>query len=364
MQYFEMFGDRAIYDDGWIASTKVVRPPWVTLTPKTSVLDFPWELYDLRNDWTQYEDVAAKYPAKLKEMQELFWKEAQKYQVLPLDSSVVGRIVTPRPSLSAGRNEFTWTQPLTGTPNGDAPSLLNTSYNFKADVEIPPGGADGMLITQGGRFGGYGFYVLKNKPVFLWNLVDLSRVRWEGPELSPGKHVIEFDFKYDGLGPGTMAFGNYSGLGQGGTGVLKVDGNPVATEKMPHTLPFILQWDESLDIGSDTGTPVNDEDYSAPFAFTGKLNKITLVIERPKLSPDDIKRLQAAALAANDGPSTSAGNSTNGDTGPHVSSGVGLGPLQKIELRIDKRQGCRKQADAQGLGFADRVKFVQSCMQQ
>jgi arylsulfatase len=189
---------------------------------------------------------------------------------------------------------FTWTRPMTGTPNGDAPSILNTSYNFKAEVEIPQGGADGMLITQGGRFAGYGFYVLKNKPVFLWNLVDLKRVRWEGPELTPGKHVIEFDFKYDGLGTATMAFGDYSGIGRGGTGVLKVDGSVVATEKMERTLPFILQWDESLDIGSDTGTPVNDADYKAPFAFNGKINKITLTIDRPKLSPEDIAKLQQA----------------------------------------------------------------------
>jgi hypothetical protein len=158
VQYFEMMADRAIYNDGWIASTKVLRPPWVTAGIKLpSPLDYPWELYDLKNDWTQYEDVAAKYPAKLKEMQDLFWKEAEKYQVLPLDASVAGRLVIPRPSLSAGRTSFTWSRPITGTPNGDAPSILNTSYNFKVDVEIPQDGAEGMLITQGGRFGGYGF---------------------------------------------------------------------------------------------------------------------------------------------------------------------------------------------------------------
>ena len=299
-QYFEMFGDRALYHEGWIASTKVMRPPWVTIGPTRNVLDYPWELYDLKNDWTQFDDVAAKYPAKLKELQDLFWKEAEKYQVLPLDASVVTRVIAPRPSLSAGRDVFKWTQPLTGTPNGDAPSLLNTSYNFKAEVDIPQGGAEGMLITQGGRFGGYGFYVLKSKPVFLWNLVDLKRIRWEGPELAPGKRVIEFDFKYDGLGPATMAFNNYSGVGQGGTGILKVDGKVVATEKMEHTLPFILQWDESLDIGSDTGTPVNDADYKTPFAFTGKLNKITLTIDRPKLAPEDVKRLREAEERAAD----------------------------------------------------------------
>ena len=291
-QYFEMFGDRAIYHDGWIASTKVMRPPWVHYPPKVDVLDYPWELYDLRKDWTQSEDVAAKNPAKLKEMQNLFWVEAKKYQVLPLDASLVTRLITPRPSITAGRSMFTWTRPLTGTPNGDAPSLLNASYNFKAEVEIPQGGAEGMLITQGGRFAGYGFYVLKGKPVFLWNLVDLKRVRWEGSDaLSPGKHTLEFDFKYDGLGAATLAFGSVSGIGRGGTGVLKVDGKEVASQKMERTLPFILEWDENLDVGSDTGTPVDDRDYQVPFAFTGKINKITLTIDRPKLTPEDEKRL-------------------------------------------------------------------------
>jgi arylsulfatase A-like enzyme len=294
-QYFEMMGDRAVYHDGWMAATKVMRPPWVHFPPKVSVLDYPWELYDLRKDWTQAEDVAAKYPGKLKELQKIFWQEAKKHQVLPLDDSVVTRLITPRPSITAGRNVFTWTRPLTGTPNGDAPSILNASYTFKAEVEVPQGGAEGMLITQGGRFGGYGFYVLKGKPVFLWNLVDLKRIRWEGAAaLTPGKHTLEFDFKYDGLGMGTLAFGSASGIGRGGTGVLKVDGKEVATQKMEHTLPFILEWDENLDIGSDTGTPVNDKDYQVPFKFTGKIHKITLAIDRPKLSPEDIKKLEAA----------------------------------------------------------------------
>ena len=154
-----------------------------------------------------------------------------------------------------------------------------------------------MLITQGGRFAGYGFYILKSKPVFLWNLVDLKRVRWEGPKLAPGKHVIEFDFQYDGLGAATLAFGSPSGIGQGGTGVLKVDGKAVATQKMEHTIPLILQWDEALDIGSDTGTPVDDADYKTPFAFTGKLDKITLTLDRPKLTPQDEKRLMEAMHA-------------------------------------------------------------------
>jgi len=294
-QYFEMMGDRAIYHDGWISGTKVMRPPWVHFEPKQSVLDYPWELYDLRRDWTQAEDVAAKYPAKLKELQQIFWQEAKKYQVEPLDPSVVTRLITPKPSITAGRNVFTWTQPLTGTPNGDAPSVLNASYNFKAEIEVPQGGAEGMLITQGGRFAGYGFYLLKGKPVFTWNLVGLKWVKWQGAEaLAAGKHTLEFDFKYDGLGMGTLAFGSVTGIGQGGTGVLKVDGTVVDTQKMEHTIPFILAWDENLDIGSDTGTSVDDRDYQVPFAFTGKINKITLTIDRPKLTPEDEKKLVQA----------------------------------------------------------------------
>ena len=130
--------------------------------------------------------------------------------------------------------------------------------------------------------------------MFLWNLVDLKRIRWEGPELTPGKHTIEFDFKYDGLGIGTLAFSNMSGIGRSGTGLLKVDGKEVATQKMEHTIPFTLQWDENLDVGSDTGTPVNDADYKVPFKFTGKINKITLTVDRPKLTPEDIKKLEGA----------------------------------------------------------------------
>jgi arylsulfatase A-like enzyme len=293
-QYFEMMGDRALYHDGWIASTEVQRAPWENIPPKKSVLDYPWVLYNLKNDWTQAENVAAKYPQKLKELQAMFWQEANKYQVLPLDNSFVARAITPRPSVTAGRNQFTWTRPSVGISNGVAPSVLNTSYTFKAEIEVPEAGCNGMLITQGGRFGGYGFYILKDKPVFLWNLVDLKRIRWEGPALSPGSHSLEFDFKYDGLGPGTLAFNNYSGLGQSGTGVLKVDGKEVANQKMEHTIPFILQFDESMDIGSDTLTGVNDEDYQPPFTFNGKIKKITLTIDRPQLTPEDEKKLAQA----------------------------------------------------------------------
>ena len=294
-QYFEMMGDHALYHEGWIASTKVIRPPWVVAGPvnQDPFNNCTWELYDLSKDWTQSEDVAAKNPEKLKELKEIFAREAQKYGVLPLDASVATRLVMPRPNITAGRSEFVYTQPLTGIPQGDSPLLLNCSYTITADIEAPAGGAEGMLLTSGGRFGGYGFYLLKGKPVFLWNLVDLKRVRWEGPEpLQPGKHTLEFDFKYDGLGAATLAFNNMSGIGRGGTGVLKVDGKEVAKQKMDRTLPLIMQWDETFDIGSDTGTPVDDKDYQVPFAFTGKLIKLTIKVDRPKLTPADIKLLE------------------------------------------------------------------------
>jgi arylsulfatase len=169
---------------------------------------------------------------------------------------------------------------------------LNTSYTITADIEVPPGGAQGMINTNGGRFGGYGFYLLKGKPVFDWNLLGFKHVRWEAPQaLSPGKHTLLFDFKYQGLGFATLAFNNMSGIGQPGTGELKVDGKVVSTQKMEHTIPIIMQFDETFDVGSDTGTPVNDKDYQVPFAFTGKLDKLTIALDRPKLTPEDEKRL-------------------------------------------------------------------------
>jgi arylsulfatase len=126
-------------------------------------------------------------------------------------------------------------------------------------------------------------------------MVDLKRIKWQAPDaLSAGKHTLVFDFKYEGLGAGTLAFNNMSGIGQSGTGVLKVDGKEVATQKMDHTIPLILQWDESMDFGSDTGTPVDDQDYQCPFTFTGKFSKITIKVDRPQLSPEDIKKLEAA----------------------------------------------------------------------
>jgi arylsulfatase len=298
-QYFEMIGDRAIYHDGWILSTKVMRVPWDNSgTADKDPASWPWELYDLSRDWTQYNDVSAQYPEKVTELEKLFWEEAERNQVLPLDTTTFTRSLLPRPNLTAGRSVFTYSGEVTGTPNGNAPNVLASSYNIKAEVEIPEGGAEGVIVTHGGRFAGYGFYLLKGRPVYTWNLFGLKRVRWEGSDaLTPGRHILEFDFKYDGLGAATLQYGSPSGLGQSGTGYLKGDGKVVAMQKMKKTVPMLLQWCESFDVGADTGSPVADEDYQPPFRFTGKLDKLTLTIDRPKLSPEDIKKLKMAMHA-------------------------------------------------------------------
>jgi arylsulfatase len=304
IQYFEMMGQWALYNEGWLLSTKVNRAPWEAFGAANPdpLNNQVLELYDLTKDFSQSQNIADQNPDKVKEMKELFIAEAKKYQVFPMDASVATRIVAPRPNITAGRTEFTYTLPMVGLPQGDSPFILNSSYTFTADIEVPEGGADGMIVTSGGRFAGYGFYLLKGKPVFLWNLVDLKRVKWEGPDaLTPGQHTIEFDFKYDGLGVGTLAYNNMSGLGRPGTGTLSVDGKVVATQTMERTLPMILQWDESFDVGSDTLTGVNDADYKPPFALTAKLNKLTLKVERPKLTEDDIKKMENAQAIAVDG---------------------------------------------------------------
>ena len=287
-QYFEMFGIRALYHDGWIASTVPYRAPWdgTKPTPKDIVNGVTWELFDLTKDWTQNHNLAASNPAKLKELQDMFWVEAEKYQVLPLDASALERLITPKPSLVAGRTEFVYSRPIVGIPQGTAPSILNRSFTITADVEVLAGGGEGMLATTGGRFAGWGFYLLKGKPVFVYNLLDLNRERIEGGQpLSAGKHTVVIDFKYDG-----------PGLAKGGTAVILVDGAEVARQKFPQTLPFMFEASETFDVGSDTGTGVEDGDYRPPFAFTGKLNKLTVRLGPSGLSPAEWQAVKDSAI--------------------------------------------------------------------
>jgi arylsulfatase len=209
-------------------------------------------------------------------MQQRFILEAEKYHVFPLDDTRLSRFISAKPNYAPGRTLYTYSGEISNVPfpgYAGAPSLLNRSYTITAEIEIPQGGAEGVLVTDGGRFGGYGFYLLKGRPVFTWNLIQLERVKWQGKEaLAPGRHTLEFDWKYDGPGPG-----------KGGTGTLKVDGQEVDRHPMPRSLPLVLPWEETFNVGLDTGTPVNDQDYQVPFRFTGNIGKLTV-----KLGPNEM----------------------------------------------------------------------------
>jgi arylsulfatase len=219
--------------------------------------------------------------------------------VLPLDNTTLARWNTPRPSLKAGRTEFTYSGTLSSVPASTAPNILNKSYTITAEVTIPEGGAEGMIVTQGGRFGGYGLFLSKGelgigrgKVVFLYNLLDLKRTTWEGPELAAGKHTIVFDFKSDG-----------PGLAKGGTGVLTVDGKEVARNSMEHTTPITFPEDETFDVGIDTRTPLAliEYRYDSPFKFTGTINKLTV-----KLEPFEPEQGAKAGSTSSPGPGSAA----------------------------------------------------------
>jgi len=355
-QYFELAGNRAIYHDGWIASTTPPAPPWVMGTAKMPDVanGYHWELYNIVEDYSQNDNLADKNPEKLKELQALFLSEAAKYNVFPLDNSAFARLVTPRPSTVAGKTVFTYTGETSGIPPGNAPSILDRDYTMIADLTIPEGGAEGMIVTMGGRFGGYGLYLSKSfnwwfkagllkavgvvllavglllawlsrsrkwsglkgrighgvlifglllllavfatdllgigkgRPVFVYNLLDLKRFHWQGSAISSGKHTLVFDFKYDGPGPA-----------KGGTGVLSVDGTELARKTIPHTIPLVVTFFETFDVGVDTRTPV-DESYEVPFRFTGKINKLTIKVGPSQLSEAEKQTAAEAITKASD----------------------------------------------------------------
>jgi len=275
-QYFEMISNRGIYHDGWYANTTPPHGPWVLNAPLPQPTDYKWELYNLSEDYSQSNDLAAQMPDKLKEMQAIWDREAAKYNVLPLDNRSFARAVEPRPSTTAGKTLFTYTGVNPGIATANAPNVLGRSYTITAEVDVPEGGGDGMLVTTGGRWGGYGLYLLKGKPVFVYNMLILAQYRWEGPQLSAGKHTIVFDYTYDG-----------PGIAKGGTGVLKVDGKVVDTQKQANSIAFLQVSDETFDVGIDTRTGVNDKDYQVPFPFTGTIDKLTVKLGPSQLTDKD-----------------------------------------------------------------------------
>ena len=353
-QYFEMVGNRAIYHNGWIAATTPPAPPWQLGTGKMPdiVNGYKWELYNITEDYSEFNDLAAKNPDKLAELQKLFLTEAAKYNVFPLDNSGFVRLLAPKPSAIAGRTDFTYVGENPGIPVGNAPSILDRDYTITAEVTIPEGGAQGMIATLGGRFGGYGLYLSRTfnwwfherffrrigLVVFVLGLllIWLGQYRkWSHGKMrlgyglsilgllgfvlvfliglagiGRGKPVFLYNFldmerfKWEGptLGAGkhTIVFAfKYDGPGpaKGGTGVLSVDGKEVDRKTIAHTIPLLMSIDETFDIGSDTRTPVDDFAYQVPFHFTGTIDKLNYKLGPEQLSAED-KEAAAKTLAA------------------------------------------------------------------
>jgi arylsulfatase len=345
-QYFETLGNRAIYDNGWVAATTPATIPWKlsSAEPPDVISGYAWELYNVTEDPTQFNDLAAAMPGKLEEMKALFYQEAAKHDVLPLDNSTLARWNTPRPSLKEGRNVFTYAGVLGGTPNSGAPGILNRSYKITAEVEIPKGGAEGMIVTDGGRFGGYGLFLSRSYNHWLENrwyrttgisliVVGLllfwlgRRGAWSGAKQWIGKSLLSLGllwgigvlvtaaldlgkgkpvFLYNLLdvkrtvwegpaldaGAHTVVFDykiDTPQLGSGGTGVLYVDGEEVARNSMEHGIPVTFPEDETFDVGLDSrsGVAMLRHRYEPPFRFTGKIVKLTFELgpegrEQPK----------------------------------------------------------------------------------
>ena len=271
-QYFEIFGNRAIYHDGWLAGT-VHRAAWEYQVRATFEND-TWELYDTRTDFSLANDLAAKNPGKLKEMQDLFLKEAIKYSVLPLDDRLTERFIASlvgRPDLMAGRTSLTVYEGMTGMSENVFINLKNRSHVITAEVEIPKNGANGALLAQAGRFGGWSLYIKDGKPAYTYNWLGLQRYTVAATQaLPPGKATIRFEFAYDG-----------GGLGKGGKGTLLVNGKPVATGRIERTQCCVYSADEGADVGADEGTPVT-EAYKVPFKFTGKITGVTIKLKEMK----------------------------------------------------------------------------------
>ena len=289
-QYFEMLGNRAIYHDGWMASTTPLRLPWV-FSAKVDPDDFQWELYRVSEDFSAANNLAATNPDKLKELQAVFDREAKKYNVYPLDSSLAERLdPSIRPNLTRGRSVFTYYPEMVRIPEATAPNVRNTSYSVVAEVEVPEGGANGVLATQGGRFGGWSLLLLDGKPMFVHAFSNQEQHKYRiaaDQKLSPGKHTVRFDFKYDG-----------GGIGKGGTGTLLVDGQQVAQGRIERTVRIRFSLDETFDVGEDTGTAVIDE-YAEqlPYKFTGTLAKLTVDLAPQSLSAKEQKEIEEGAKA-------------------------------------------------------------------
>jgi len=273
-QYFEMFGNRAMYKDGWLART-IHKAPWEH-KPRRALADDIWELYKIEDDFSLVNDLSEENPEKLKELQDLFMSEAEKYNVLPIDDRTVERInaaIAGRPDLMAGRTSLTLAEGMIGMSENIFINIKNKSKTITAEVEVSKDGGNGTIIAQGGRFGGWSLYVKDGKPAYDYNFIGLQRFTIASSKKLPaGKSIIKFDFAYDG-----------GGLAKGGTGTLFINGEKVGEGRIDHTQPMVFSADETADVGIDLATPVVETIGSEKKSkFTGHIPKITIEVKEVK----------------------------------------------------------------------------------
>jgi arylsulfatase len=291
-QYFEMCANRGIYHEGWMAVTRHGTPWEMVPTGRRPFSDDVWELYDLTRDWTQAHDLAREHPDRLRALQDLFLVEAAKNQVFPLDDRVTERenpVLAGRVDLFDGRRSVTYRGRMRRFTEETSPNVKNRSHSIVADVEIATGGAaaaggaEGVIIAQGGRFGGWSLYCVRGCVHYAYNYFGMRHYRVLASEpVPPGRHEIRMDFRYDG-----------SGVGKGGTVVLEVDGEKRAEGRVEQTIPYYFSFDETLDVGVDLGTPVTDDYPEAGNGFSGVLHTVRLDLGEIDLGDERGDRLDA-----------------------------------------------------------------------
>jgi arylsulfatase len=270
-QYFELLVNRGLYHDGWMISSRSFSP-WTSIRGQFDPLKAPWELYHVEQDFSQAMNLAEKNPQKVKELEAVFWQEAEKYQVLPLDWRAVERLnaeMQGRPKLAGNRKTFTFYPGQIALPDGASPPVLNKSFSVTADIDIPATGGDGMIYTHGGLTGGFGIYLKEGKANFVYNMLALDRYVITSEPLPAGKSTLEVDFKYLGQ-PGQF--------GKGASVTLTANGKKIGSGEIPKTIPLSISLGEGVDVGMDTGSTV-DFNYKLPFKFTGKIDKVTVELK-------------------------------------------------------------------------------------
>ncbi len=270
-QYFEMIGNRAIYSDGWFAAT-IHKAPWEP-APRAALADDRWELYDVRADFSLSNDLAAKNPAKLAELQALFITEARKYRVLPIDDRSIERLnakLAGRPDLMGDRTSLTVYDGMKGISENAFINIKNRSHTVTAELEIPKGGANGVILAQGGRFGGWSLYMKGGKPSYTYNYLGLQQSFVVAPQPLPaGKATVRVEFAYDG-----------GGMAKGGTATLYANGSKVAEGRIANTQANVFSVDDGADVGVDDGTPVVDGiGEREQTRFSGKIDAVTVEVK-------------------------------------------------------------------------------------